>query len=849
MQVELWQQSLLGPRLGIRVMQVSSEEKAWSKLATNALVLSGGGTQGDFEVGVAQYLYGIGCPLQILCGTSVGSMNAAKLAEGGQQALDGLVRIWKGLMTDRDMWAFEPWVLNLDNATQDLLQTSLAQLGAGAALGVLINPVVFLAAIAQPGIDIIQIASSLLQAINSKSKSLINLNAIEALIRDVSNLDPALVAASGLVLRIAMVSLETGNVRYVDQNAHFIDSLGGDPDDLATAVLASSSIPAVEPVVAIADQHYGDGGVRHILPIQPAVDMGADTIFAVLANSPIIPPPSWTSFDDVTFVDIGIRTVTQIMTAQIAASDAQPGGLGWPATVYLISPEADIHDSMTIDPAYIDIRIDQGFMAGADVINYAEDDDAAASSLNQEIANARFSIVVTEIIFMLGSGLGPQASDFVDLRSQKTALSVLARDRWLIGGELPPACENWWSNFERHVGDGMVTTDPWQGFETAGGTVIGPAPPPGPLPASHLQEFAVPEMWPDGPLVAWDRSAPLNGNLEFGATPYALLGRNGTIHVFARGSDGVIWEIRKDAGGGAWQLISPAGNISSKASQIAGTPSAVEYTDSSIHVFARGLDGSMLEFYQPSGVGAWQFFNHLSDPGMENPRIAGNTSALAIPKDSLRVYSRTLDGSIAEFYQPYGAVGWQLQTLVAADDEIVAGSPAAHVGYGRDSLIVCARGTELSLLVFSIQPSWPSWRFENVTKSIPGRPTILGNPSVLVDNAGGTHIFGRGESGGLLEFFRPGLFDWTLENHTTNSNDAIASSPFALLDAAGGMHVYARSVLGWLLEYSKPPDAGDWQVSQYALSGDVGGLVSVRGSVSAFEASDGFHVFATGGSF
>jgi predicted acylesterase/phospholipase RssA len=47
-----------------------------------AIALSGGGTKGDFEVGAVRYLYDNGVHPKILCGTSVGSINALKLAEG-----------------------------------------------------------------------------------------------------------------------------------------------------------------------------------------------------------------------------------------------------------------------------------------------------------------------------------------------------------------------------------------------------------------------------------------------------------------------------------------------------------------------------------------------------------------------------------------------------------------------------------------------------------------------------------------------------------------------------------------------------------------------------------------------
>jgi hypothetical protein len=54
-----------------------------------ALVLSGGGATGSFEVGVLQYLYRkLEFRPRIICSTSVGSVNALKLAEGEGDGTD-----------------------------------------------------------------------------------------------------------------------------------------------------------------------------------------------------------------------------------------------------------------------------------------------------------------------------------------------------------------------------------------------------------------------------------------------------------------------------------------------------------------------------------------------------------------------------------------------------------------------------------------------------------------------------------------------------------------------------------------------------------------------------------------
>ena len=66
-----------------------SDRAGAATLAGPAIVLSGGGTKGDFEVGAVRCLYEQGILPNILCGTSVGSVNALKLAEGEDHRVRG----------------------------------------------------------------------------------------------------------------------------------------------------------------------------------------------------------------------------------------------------------------------------------------------------------------------------------------------------------------------------------------------------------------------------------------------------------------------------------------------------------------------------------------------------------------------------------------------------------------------------------------------------------------------------------------------------------------------------------------------------------------------------------------
>jgi predicted acylesterase/phospholipase RssA len=68
-------------------MNLNSTEDATSSERKRALVLSGGGGRGAFECGVIEKLAELGWQPDVLVGTSIGAMNAAVLAIGGDKAV------------------------------------------------------------------------------------------------------------------------------------------------------------------------------------------------------------------------------------------------------------------------------------------------------------------------------------------------------------------------------------------------------------------------------------------------------------------------------------------------------------------------------------------------------------------------------------------------------------------------------------------------------------------------------------------------------------------------------------------------------------------------------------------
>src|SRR3972149_3643646 len=190
-----------------------------------ALVLSGGGSKGAYQCGVLQYLLNdLGTQYNVLCGVSVGALNAALLAMYplGQElkAFTELKNLWGGINTAKvyKKWAF--WGE--------------------------------LAALWKP--------------------SLYDSSPLQILVK--TTLDVNKLRSSGKQLRVGAVALGTGEYMSFGQ-AH---------PQIADAVIASSAFPAMLTPVTIEGQLWTDGGVRSVTPLKEAIDLGANDIDVVMCS-------------------------------------------------------------------------------------------------------------------------------------------------------------------------------------------------------------------------------------------------------------------------------------------------------------------------------------------------------------------------------------------------------------------------------------------------------------------------------------------------------------------------------------------------------------------------------------
>lgn len=185
-----------------------------------ALILSGGGARGAFQVGVWRYLQERGWSPDLICGASAGAINAAAIGSGIVPA--ELARMWRQYSRRR--------VYRLS------LPAFLGALVAGKRVA--------------PLMDTAPLRATLTEHID-----------IPALRR------------CPIQIRIPIIHLRTSRLHYITQREVTVDHL-----------MAAGAMPILFPWAEIDGEAYWDGGVMANTPLMPAITAGADEIVVVLLS-------------------------------------------------------------------------------------------------------------------------------------------------------------------------------------------------------------------------------------------------------------------------------------------------------------------------------------------------------------------------------------------------------------------------------------------------------------------------------------------------------------------------------------------------------------------------------------
>ncbi len=230
-----------------------------------ALVLSGGGARAAYQVGVLKAIRELmpnktRNPFPILVGTSAGAINAAVLAANSQdfgRAVDGVVNVWENFHADQ--------VYRAD------------------ALGVAITAARWLGTLMFGWLLPGHLAPrSLLD--NAPLRQLLSHKFKAARIAD------AIESQALHALSVTCSGYNSGQSVSFFQGRADIESwqrtqrVGAHVTLGVEHLMASSAIPFIFPAVKLHREYFGDGSMRQLAPISPAIHLGAEKVLVVGAG-------------------------------------------------------------------------------------------------------------------------------------------------------------------------------------------------------------------------------------------------------------------------------------------------------------------------------------------------------------------------------------------------------------------------------------------------------------------------------------------------------------------------------------------------------------------------------------
>lgn len=285
-----------------------------------ALVLSGGGSRGSWQVGALKYLAtleDLSTGFDFISGTSVGAINAAGLAQYPpgrfREAVDNLERLWTERVTKtRDIWRhrFPP----------------------------------YLAGLWKPSIG--------------------KADALDSILRE--ELDFEAVLHSGVKLRLPAVDLLSGQLQEHAETS----------EDLVSAIMASAAFPLVFAPVEKFGKFEIDGGIMDFAPLQAAIDSGADEIWIITTQNVQQTRP-------VEQKDVGSAIKLALRMMEIVVQDVYRNDLKAAQLynrlidegiqcgnkryikIYLIEPPMPLGDPLNFDGEMVKMQIERGHLEAA----------------------------------------------------------------------------------------------------------------------------------------------------------------------------------------------------------------------------------------------------------------------------------------------------------------------------------------------------------------------------------------------------------------------------------------------------------------------------------------------------
>jgi NTE family protein len=226
---------------------------------TVGLVLTGGGSRSAYQVGVllalTELLPRSRNPFQVIVGTSAGAIAAAVLAAEAHQwrrAVLGLERVWSNFHSDQ--------VFHVDSV--HMLRAGLHWVLALVSGGVMLSP-----------------PKSMLD--NSPLRELLGVHV------DCAGIRRSIARGHLHAFAVCSTSYTTGHsVAFYDgvdsiKDWSRVQRLGRRAEVTLDHLIASAAIPMLFPPVRLGEEYFGDGAMRQLNPLSPAIHLGADRLLVI----------------------------------------------------------------------------------------------------------------------------------------------------------------------------------------------------------------------------------------------------------------------------------------------------------------------------------------------------------------------------------------------------------------------------------------------------------------------------------------------------------------------------------------------------------------------------------------
>jgi NTE family protein len=226
---------------------------------TVGLVLTGGGSRSAYQVGVllalAELLPRARNPFQVIVGTSAGGIAAAVLAAEAHQwrrAVLGLERVWANFHSDQ--------VFHVDPV--HMLRAGLHWVLALVSGGVLLSP-----------------PKAMLD--NSPLRELLAAHV------DCAGIRRSIARGHLRAFALCSTSYASGHsVAFYDgvdsiKDWSRVQRLGRRSEVTLDHLMASSAIPMLFPPMRLGEEYFGDGAMRQLNPLSPAIHLGADRLLII----------------------------------------------------------------------------------------------------------------------------------------------------------------------------------------------------------------------------------------------------------------------------------------------------------------------------------------------------------------------------------------------------------------------------------------------------------------------------------------------------------------------------------------------------------------------------------------